>query len=167
MADLIIRNMQEKDIMPITGAYHLDLYGAFIRKSFQDLNEFSRLLRAMSSKRLCLVAEMPFMRTAGYGLLIPSCIVSNSKLPFYLSDFYVHKYFRGKGVGTKLLEGVALKAKIEGRGIELSLPSGENYWQARNFYFKRGFQPEKPEAGFITRMVCDNPEKILEDIRNL
>ena len=88
-----------------------------------------------NSNKYIVVADLD-SKVIGYLSII--CYTNENNSYLYLDDFCVDSNYRGKGIGTKLIEWIISYAKENGIGI-LKLHVDENNITALSFYNKLGF----------------------------
>ena len=113
--------------------------------TFRRIEQYLRIITSSDSHTL-LVAEEN-------GALVGYCsahwIPMMSRLSGFVSELFVKASYRGRGVGTELIESIKVEAKARGAGrLHLeNFRTKESY--ERSYYAKHGWQERPAAASFI------------------
>jgi|GEM_PF-446986 len=136
MTDILVRDMQESDILALADAFDAQGWASKHTKQFTNYMDEHR-----HQDRHVLVAEYRG-NVAGYVTLLPKAHVGPFPKTPLVCDFNVLKEYQRKGVGTELMDAVENIARKTSDTICLSVGMYADYGAAQRMYVKRGYVPD-------------------------
>lgn len=135
--DVLIRSIQQEDAQIICGEEIAQGWDQSIEKYLKRIEDYK------SGKCVSLVAEYQG-KVAGYVNVYPDCKwgpFGNQGLP-EIVDFGVLEKYRGRGIGTKLMDVAEQVAKEFADMVYLGVGLHSGYGSAQRMYVKRGYIPD-------------------------